>query len=123
MRFLSRLFASMVLFANPGITRLHAAEPVPVGLAVSISFSTASSDPEAYACNAEVTDLASGAVLAKPLILALKGESAQAQIGDETSKLVLAVQVNKAGTTGTYTVTYSKMGKVVGIQKGSITLQ
>jgi hypothetical protein len=123
MRFPSLLLAALILFASPAITTLHSAEPVPTGLSVSISFSPTNSNPDAYSCSAEITDLATGAILAKPTILGIKGESGQAQIGDEKSTLVLAVLVNKAGTNGTYTVTYSKAGKVVGIQKGSISLQ
>jgi len=123
MRFPTPLVAAMILFAYPAINGLHAAEPMPAGLSVFISFSPATSNPDAYTCNAEVTDLATGAILAKPQILGLKGELSQAQIGDDRSKLVLDVTVNKAGTTGTYTVTFSKSGKVVGIQKGSISLR
>ena len=122
-RFPSLQIAAMILFASPSTTNLQAAEPMHPGMSVSISFSPAPSNPEAFSCRAEVTDLATGAILAKPEILGIKGESCQAQIGDETSKLVLAVLVNKAGTNGTYTVTYSKAGKVLGIQKGSISLQ
>ena len=36
--------------------------------------------------------------------------------------LILEVLVNEAATTATFSVTYSKVGKVVSIQKGSITL-
>jgi hypothetical protein len=123
MRFLSPLLAATIVFAISANTDLHAADPVPPGLSVSIAFSPAISNLDAFSCNAEIADLATGAILAKPHILGIKGESSQAQIGDETSKVVLAVLVNKAGTNGTYTVTYSKAGKVVGIQKGSISLQ
>ena len=122
MRFPSLLLAATILFATPAITNLHAADPAPPGLSVYISFSPAASKPDAFSCSAEITDLATGAILAKPQILGIKGESGQTQVGDETSKIVLAVLVNKAGTNGTYTVTYSKSGKVVGIQKGSISL-
>jgi hypothetical protein len=123
MRFPSLPLAAIILFATSTITNLHAADPVPPGLSVSIAFRPATSNPDAFSCDAEIADLASGAILAKPHILGMKGESGQAQIGDEASKVVLAVQVNKAGTNGTYTVTYSKAGKVLGIQKGSISLQ
>jgi hypothetical protein len=123
MRFPSLLLAATILFGTSAITNLHAADPVSPGLSVSIAFSPATSNPDAFSCDAEISDLATGAILAKPHILGIKGESGQAQIGDETVKVVLAVLVNKAGTNGTYTVTYSKAGNVIGIQKGSISLQ
>jgi hypothetical protein len=123
MRLPSILLAASLFISTLAISNLHASEPLPVGLSVSISFTPASTNPDAFTCNAEVADLATGVILAKPKIIGLKGESNKAQIGDDKSLLVLDVLVNKAGTNGTYTVTYSKSGRIVGVQKGSISLQ
>ena len=123
MRISSLLLAASLLISGSSATKLYGAEPVPTGLSVSISFAPASANPNAYSCTAEITDLATGTTLAKPNVLGIKGESAKVQTGDDNSSLVLDVMVNKAGTNGTYTVIYSKSGKVVSIQKGSISIQ
>ena len=88
-----------------------------------VTFCTIASNSQAYQCEAEITDLASGLLLAAPRIQILKGESGRAEMGDDTSRLVLEVSVNMTATTGSFTATYSKAGKVVNIQKGRITLQ
>ncbi len=118
------LLITMALLTSSSLAlNLQGAEPAPAGLSVSISFSPAASNPDAYSCNAEIIDLSTGNTLAKPQIIGVKGEASKAQIGDDQSALVLDVLVNKAGTNGTYTVTFSKAGKVVGIQKGSISIR
>jgi hypothetical protein len=123
MRLPSLFLTLCLLLAAPAVAVLRAADPVPAGLSVSMSFSPSPSNPDGYVCSAEVTDLATSAVLARPQILGLKGEPGRAQIGDDHSSLVLDVLVDKTGTRGTYTVTYSKTGKVVAIQKGSLSLR
>lgn len=123
MRIRAFLIAATFICFSMGAFSLQASEPVPSGLSVTISFSPAPSNPEAYTCNAEITDLATGATLAKPQILGLKGEASKVQVGDDTSALVLDVLVNKTGTEGSYRVTYTKAGKLVGIQRGSMSLR
>ena len=116
-----------LLLVLPMFPSLSAAgEPTgdrPAGLSVVVTFSKVASNSQAYQCAAEITDLASGALLAAPKIQFLKGESGRMETGDETSRLVLEVSVNMTATTGSFTATYSKAGKVVNIQKGRITLQ
>lgn len=123
MRTFSFLLAAGLFMAGSSAVKLTCAEPAPPGLSTCISFAPDSTNTDAYSCCAEIIDLADGRCLGRPTILAAKGEAFKVRIGDEKSNLMLDVMVNKAGTTGTFTVTYSKSGKVVNIQKGSISIR
>jgi hypothetical protein len=122
----SWLIKSLLLVLSICPSMSAAAEPTgssSAGLSVAVTFSSVALNSQAYQCEAEITDLASGALLAAPKIRFLKGDTGRVETGDETSRLVLEVSVNMTATTGSFTVTYSKAGKVVNIQKGRITLQ
>ncbi len=123
MRISSLVLATCLFVVGSSTTKLGATEPEVTGLSVSISFTPSSSNPNVYSCRAKITDLASGNTLGIPSMLGMKGESARAQIVNGDSSLVLNVTVNQAGTNGTYTVTYTKSGKVIAIQQGSISIR
>jgi len=42
--------------------------------------------------------------------------------GDDNGSLAMEFKINKAGTVGEYSVTFTQKGKVVSIQKGKITI-
>lgn len=105
---------------------IQAAESAPTaanGLSVAVAFAPVASNPHAFSCSAEITDLATGKCLFTPRIQQIKGERGTATMGDDKASVVLEVEVNKAGTSGSYAVTYRKAGQVVTIQKGSIAIK
>lgn len=105
------------------LPQLHAAEPIPAGLSVAVTFTPAPSTPEAYLCKAEVTDLSTDVVLAKPQIINRRGEASKAVVGRKDSEITFEVSQSKDGNVGEYTVTYRNNGKVVSVHKGSITIR
>ncbi|MFN7958691.1 MAG: hypothetical protein U0P46_10280 [Holophagaceae bacterium] len=92
-------------------------------LSVVVTFSPVKASATDCLCVAEIRDLAADRLLASPRIRLRKGESGRAEIGDERDRLSFEVAMNAAGTSGTYTVTYSQGGQVLAAQKGSIALQ
>lgn len=92
------------------------------GHSVSIAFATVPSSPEQCMCSAEIKDLATNEVIAAPRVVFRKGESGKVNTGNDKGSLVLEFKVNKAGTAGEYTVTFTQGGKVVSVQKGKISI-
>lgn len=119
-RYFFALTSLLVLsaFASP----LTAAEPT--GLSVSVSISPAPNRPQDCLCKAEITDLADGKLIAAPNVIVRKGESGKVSIGDHAIYvLVFDFSIDKAGSSATYSVTYSKKDTVVAIQKGAISIR
>lgn len=76
-----------------------------------------------YQVEAEIRDLSSGAVLAKPKLIAKAGELAAIQAGsDEGTRLDLAVKVEPDQKRVTYTSDLVQHGEVVSRQTASVAL-
>ncbi len=107
----------------PSIQAAESATAAANGLSVAVAFAPVASNPQAFTCSAEITDLATGKRLFSPRIQLVKGERGAATMGDGNASVVLEVEVNRAGASGSYAVTYRKAGQVVAIQKGSIAIK
>jgi len=123
MRFVRCFFAlSFLIGISPLTNPLSAAETT--GLSVSVSISPVSNRPDDCLCRAEITDIADGNLIAAPNVIVKKGEVGKVVVGDHaTYSLVFDLSINKAGTSATYSVTYSKHQTVVAIQKGAISIR
>jgi hypothetical protein len=94
------------------------------GLSISAAIAPSSSAPDACLCTAEVRDLETGNVLAMPRIVLPRGESGRASVGDSAAfEVVFEVRVDRAGTAADYAVTCRRKGRVVGVQKASLSLR
>lgn len=123
MRF-NRYFLAPILLLGLSVftTPLSASEPT--GLSVSVSISPVPSRPDECLCKAEISDLADGKLIAAPNLIVKKGEPGKVSIGDHANySLVFDFSIDKPGVSATYSVTYTKSGKVVGVQKGSISFR
>ena len=124
MRLIRYFLALTVLLGFSSVTNpLAAAEAT--GLSVSISISPAPNRPDDCLCKAEITDLADCKLIAAPNVIVRKGESGKVSIGDHDGSysLVFDLTIAKAGTSATYSVTYSKKETVVAVQKGTISIR
>lgn len=99
------------------------------GLSVSVAFVRDTADPRHITCTAEITDLASGEVLAAPKIAFAAGSSARARAGSQSAggraerEILLDVSATPQGNSASYVVTQLLNGATVAIHKGSIALQ
>jgi len=119
----SLLLAAVLVLTGYSSPRLQGAEPGSTGLSISVSFSPAPSTPDAYLCKAEVIDLSTEKVLAKPEIINRKGEASKIVTGRKDSEFTFEVSLNKEGTIGEYTVTCQKNGKIISVHKASIAIR
>ncbi|MEO8586972.1 MAG: hypothetical protein ABI584_12485 [Acidobacteriota bacterium] len=128
----ARLFKAALL-APLFATLLATAEDKPVlpasGISVTIGVVRTDAAKGQFLCTAEVTDLASGEVLAAPKISFTSESGAKAKTGSRpdvtkpASEIVLDVSANKAGDSASYSVSYTKEGVLVAVQKGSLSLR
>jgi len=94
------------------------------GLDVAVSFAPDKSAADAVVCTARIVDLQSGALLASPRIALKKGTTGRATVGSLPDwKLDVEASIDTAGAKADYTVTYTKGGKVVGVQKATLQLR
>lgn len=121
MRFLRQFLLGFSVLCLGASTQLSASDAP--GISVTVSFTPVAAFPTDIICSAEIRDIATGKLIALPRIVFTKGEKGRANIGDTEGSLVFEVSSNKAGTSGSYSVTYSKAGKVVAVHKGSISIQ
>ncbi|WP_306590841.1 hypothetical protein [Geothrix sp. 21YS21S-4] len=120
MRCLSFVMTALLVVAG-GSTR--AAEEGP-GLSVSVSVEPAPSRPEACLCTAEVKDLETGQLLAVPRLMLPKGEAGKMSVGDPAVfEVLFDITIDRTGAAATYVVTCRRKGRVMGIQKGSLSLR
>ena len=123
MRFVRCFIAQTFLVGLSALTNpLSASEAT--GLSVSVSISPAPDRSEDCLCKVEIIDLADGKLIAAPNVIVKKGEVGKVVTGDRaTYSLVVDLSIDKAGTSATYSVTYSKKETVVAVQKGAISLR
>jgi len=123
MWFIRCTLALTFLFGLSALTNPLSASEV-TGLSVSVSISPAPNRPDDCLCKVEITDLADGKVIATPILIIKKGEAGQVSIGDHaTSSIVFDHSIDKAGTSATYSVAYSKKGTVIAVQKGAFSIR
>jgi DNA-binding beta-propeller fold protein YncE len=110
------------MFGLSGAITPLAAQGTP-GLSVTVSIAPVPSIPDEVYCKSEISDLATGKLIAAPNVRVMKGENGKVSIGDTaTDSLVFEISVAKSGASATYSVCYTKNGKVVSAQKATITI-
>lgn len=99
------------------------------GISVSIDVVRTDAAKGRFLCTAEVIELQSGEVLAAPKIQFTAGSGAKAKTGSQpdskkpASEVVVEVSASEAGDNTSYTVTYTREGVLVAVQKGSLSLR
>jgi len=123
MRLNRSLLALAFLLGAAGIITPLAAQETP-GLSVSVSIAPVPSNPDEVFCKSEISDLATGKLIAAPNVRVMKGENGKVSIGDTaTDSLVFEISVAKSGASASYSVCYTKSGKVVSAQKATISIR
>ena len=92
-------------------------------LGISVSVHRSADTPGAYECSVVVTDLASGANIAAPTIIAKYGQVAEAvnsMPGGETLRAL--VTVDSTGTIAEYSVSLARADEVLAQHKGKVAL-
>ena len=115
------LFGATLLVASQAKGEAASAptrEAADAALTVALDITTVPSRPDAYRCQAVITDRSTGTVLASPTLTAIKGEPGQVTIGDAERKLLFDLRMDRSGTHATYTVKLWKAGKLAAQQKG-----
>jgi len=95
------------------------------GFALEIKIAPKESAPGQFVCEASVTDLATGKVIAAPRIEFLQGKSSTSISDDATGKrdVQLTAGVEGNATRATYTVEVHEGETLLASQKGSIKLR
>ena len=122
------LFAATALLVLTG--RLRAAPEAPAtkgsaAFAVEIRIAPKEGAPGQFFCEATVTDLGTGKVIARPRVEFLQGKSGTAITDDETGKreILLTAGVEGNATRASYTVEVREGETLVSSQKGSVKLR
>jgi len=87
---------------------------------VKVTLAPVPTNPLAVICSAEIRDPATGILVFAPRILIDKGNVGRVSAGDSNSSTIFEVTVDKTGSSGEFTMTYSRAGEVVSIQKGKV---
>jgi len=125
----SRFTLLLPLHLAFGAFTVDAVPPRASGISVSIDIARTDATTGRFLCTAEVTDLASGEVIAAPKVAFLAGSSGQAKTGFQPdakkppSVVALEVSAAKAGDSASFTVSYTREGVLVAVQKGSLSLR
>ena len=125
------LVVPVLLFtAGPTMAGTMAGSPLdPPGLGVSVDVVRDKTDTTRFTCTAEVSNLATGEVLAAPRIIFRSDAPTTARTrwqdddGKADREIVVEVSAQRTGTSISYTVTELRNGKTVAVQKGSLTLR
>jgi len=124
------LVLMLAVAATAGVSATADAPTSPAqGIAVTVDVVRDPSDPRQFTCTAEVKDLATGELLSVPKVRLLAGEPTKARSGVQAHggvverEIVLDAVVAADGNATSYTVTYTRSGQTVAVQKGSLTLR
>ena len=115
-------------FASPGFAA-EAKAPKASGISVSVDVVRTDAAKGAFLCTAQVTDLLSGEILAAPKIAFTAESGGKVRSGSQpdankpASELLLEVSASKAGDSASYSVSHTREGILVAVQKGSLSLR